>query len=544
VIHADGGSNVRRRLCIVLIGVATLLGCGQAPNATRTVSRNVVRVDLQGDPASLSLIGRTDRNAARLAVQLTDSLVQYDSELNLQPRLAESWEFSADRLTLTFRLRSGVRWHDGQPVTADDVVFTVNKVQEPALANRPWAPLFRDLSAIEAIDELTVRATYHLATPDVLEGWRLPILPRHLAQADDDLLAGEFAKHPVGCGPFRFVRYVPGQEIVLEANADYWDGAPAIDRLIFKIYPDQRTRYQALLSGELDTATLSSNLWHEAQSSAAAAHLGSVVFYQFRVWCVFWNQDGSNPFFTDPRVRRAMVLALDRDAFINSVLFGMARPVPTTWGPDPYWADPALQSWSYDPVEAARLLDAAGWVDADGDGIRERNGEPFEFTLTTVASTQKLSDHMAAWQQQSLAELGVRMKIETLEWQTLRDRRDAHLFEAVSFSLFLTRNPDQFELYHSTAKDDGYNFYGLDDPEIDRLLEQGRELFDPLARREVYYELQRRLHEREPLTTLFNFATPVLFDRRLEGIQPSPLGHLVTTEGPRQWHWTTNPRGE
>jgi peptide/nickel transport system substrate-binding protein len=528
-------SNSHWLLWGVLLLVATLPGCG---TESGPAPGKIVRIDLPGDPSSLSLIGKTDRNAARLAAQLTDSLVQYDAELILQPRLAESWEFSADRLTLTFRLRPGVLWHDGRPVTADDVVFTVNKVREPALANRPWAPLFRDLTAIEAVDELTVRATYGAATPDVLEGWQLPILPRHLAEADEDLLTGEFVKHPVGCGPYRFVRYVPGREIVLEANASYWDGAPSIDRLLFKIYPDQRTRYQALLSGELDVATLSSNLWKEAQTSSDAAHLSSVVFYQFRVWCVFWNQDGSNPFFDDPRVRRAMVLALDRDAFTQSVLFGLARAVPTTWGPDPYWADPSVESWSHDPVEAARLLDEAGWRDADGDGVRERDGRPFEFTLTTVASTQKLADHLAAWQQQSLAELGVRMKIESLEWQTLRERRDAKMFEAVSFSLFLTRNPDQFELYHSTAKDGGYNFYGLDDPEVDRLLERGRQTFEPAARREVYFELQRRLHDLEPLTTLFNFATPVLFDRRLEGVRPSPLGHLVTVEGPRSWHWT------
>jgi len=513
--------------------------CGSTPE--RSDRPITIRAHLSDDPASLSLIGKSDRNAEIVAVQITDSLVQFDPELNLLPRVAESWEISADRLTVTFRLREGVRWHDGRPVTAEDVVFTVNKVRDPAVENRSWAPPLAEIVSLEAPDPRTVVARYEKASPDFLEGWRVPLLPRHLAGRDEDLLTGEFSRHPVGCGPFRFVRYVPDQEIVLEANDDYWDGRPSIDRLIFKIYPDQGTAYQALLAGDLDIVTLTSGLWNEARARDDVDRFEAFAYSMLSVWTIFWNQDGSNPFFADARVRRAMVLALDRDSFAANVVHGQARPGITTYHPDTIWADPAIGPWPHDPAEAARLLDEAGWRDADGDGVRERGGSPFRFTLMIPASQQQLNDHIAVWLQQSWAEVGVAAEIEKLEWQAFRERRNAGRFHAATFSLTFTTSPDHYDLYHSSARETGFNFYGLADPQIDRLCEEGRSSFDPDERRGIYYRLQERLHEQEPLTCLFYFSSPVLHDKRLKGVTPSPLDYWRTTRGPRLWRWAEAP---
>ena len=149
----------------LLLCVGGFAGCTDNAPGNAPETRSSISTLLSAFPASLSLIGKMDQNCEILAVQITDSLVQYDPDMNLRPRVAESWEFSDDRLTLTFRLRPGVNWHDGRPVTADDVVFTVEKVREPATENRTFAPLFKDLVAIEALDPLTVRATYSKSTP-------------------------------------------------------------------------------------------------------------------------------------------------------------------------------------------------------------------------------------------------------------------------------------------------------------------------------------------------------------------------------------------
>jgi peptide/nickel transport system substrate-binding protein len=186
----------------------------------------------------------------------------------------------------------------------------------------------------------------------------------------------------------------------------------------------------------------------------------------------------------------------------------------------------------------------AGWQDGDRDGTREKEGQPFRFTLLIPASQQRLTDHIAVWLQQSWAEVGISTEIEKLEWQTFRERRNAGRFHAATFSLSFTTSPDQFELYHSSQQETGYNLYGLSDPEIDRLCEAGRGTFDPDRRRQIYYRLQARLHELEPITCLFYFDSPVLHDKRLRGVTASPLGYWRTTRGPRLWHWSEPPAGD
>lgn len=533
----SGGVANRPASFIVALAVALVASCSPS-GSDRGQTTSTVLSAMPVDPASLSLLGKADRWTEIVAAQITDSLVQFDAELRLRPRVAESWQFSSDRREVTFQLREGVRWHDGAPVTADDVVFSLEKLREPATENQVYAPAFKNLESVSAPDSRTVVARYREATPSDLEAWRFPLIPRHVAGRDADLLTGEFARAPIGCGPFRLVRYTPGVELVLEAFDDYWDGRPSIDRLVLRIYPDLRTSYQALLRGDLDVLTVSSDQWATWRDEPGSARLDAFVYTVLSVWPVLWNQDGSNPFFTDVRVRRALVLALDRETFAATVAQGLARPGATAFHPDTAWAAPDVLPAPYDPQRAAQLLDEAGWRDSDGDGIRDRNGLPFRFSLLMPNSGMKLAEQIAVWQQHAWAEVGVRADIERMEWQTLRERRNAGDFEATSFSLSFTPGPDQFyDLFHSSAREEGVNWFGFADVEVDRLLEAGRASFDEAERLTIYHELQRRLAELEPILSTFYFSSPVLHDRRLLGITPSPLDIWRTTEGPRVWRW-------
>ena len=532
----------RPALALLAMALSVVTSCrtpAEDPSRLRTV-----RMVLRNDPSSLSLIGKTDYNSDILARLISDSLVQYDAKLNFRPRLAESWVLSADGRTVTFRLKAGVKWQDGTPFSSRDVVYTVKKVREPATEARTWVGFFEDVVSIEAPDELTVRVSYAEPHADFLDAWRLPIVPEHLAERDKDFLTGSFANHPVGCGAFRFASRKTGSEIVLEANHDYWEGRPSVDRLVFEILPSDRTAYEALVNGDIDLMALTPDLWQEAQASPRTSRLARVVYYPLRVYYLGWNQDGSNPFFGDPRVRRAMVLALDRERFIARVFRGLARAAVTTYHPDSVWADPTLAPWPYDPVEAGRLLDEAGWRDSNGDGVRDRGEIPFRFTLMIPASTQEVTDRTAAWVQQSLASIGIKMEIEKLEWRTIQERRGEHRFQAAMASLSFTPVPDQHELYHSSSRKQGFNYVGFADPETDRLLEEGRKTFDPLARQKIYFHLQRRLHDLEPISCLFHSASPLMYDARLEGVEPSPLGPLEIVPGPPRWRWAgTSPGG-
>ena len=172
--------------------------------------------------------------------------------------------------------------------------------------------------------------------------------------------------------------------------------------------------------------------------------------------------------------------------------------------------------------------------------MRDRDGKAFSFQLIIAATPQEITDRMAAWAQESLRRIGVLMTIEKLEWRAFQERRREHRFQAAMASLSFTPVPDQFELYHSTSRDHGLNYVGFRDEEADRLLVLGRQTFDPAERRDVYHRLQQRLHELEPISVLFHFAAPVLYDARLEGLEPSPRGLWLITPGPRQWRWTAH----
>jgi len=535
--------TLARAASAACIAAAVLLGPSCREPTSDGPRQNVVRVVLTNDPTSLSLIGNTDQPSAQIARLVSDGLLDYDAEARFVPRLARSWEVSPDGLDVTFRLRDGVRWHDGVPVTARDVVFTVQRVRDPATQSRVWASSFRDLVALDALDPLTVHARYSVPYADALEGWRVPIVPEHRLAGERDLLTSEFARAPVGCGAFRFVRWSPGEEVVLEANPDYWDGAPALGRIVFKILPNERTAYQGLVRGDIDLLVVTPELWREAQTSSRASRLARFVNYRLATWFVGWNQDGSNPFFTDPRVRRAMVLALDRDRFASRVALGLGRPVATTYLPGSGWDDPSIAPWPYDPAEAGRLLDEAGWRDTNGNGVRDRNGTEFSFTLLVPAGGQAISDRIAAWTQQSLATIGVQARIEKLEWRAFQDRRRSHAFEAAMASVGVTAVPDQFELYHSSARDGAYNYVGFADAEVDRLLVEGRRTVDPERRRDLYRRIQARLHELEPISPLFQFAQPVLYDPRLTGVTPSPFGLWDFHPGARAWRWSGSRPG-
>jgi peptide/nickel transport system substrate-binding protein len=500
---------------------------------------NDVRVAMYSDPSSLSLIGNTDLNSSQLASVISDGLVGYDAQGRYVPMVARAWELSPDAKTLTFHLREGVLWHDGERVTSRDVAYTVKKVQDPATQSQSWISSFTNVAAVETPDALTVVVHFTESFADVLEPWRVPLVPEHVASKDAHFLDGEFSRHPVGCGPFRFVSHDPGQSVVLEAFDRYWGGRPALDRIVVKIVSAERTGYESLLLGQLDLLAVTPDLWRESQTSPAAKRLARFVYYRLNAWRIDWNQSETTPFFHDKRVRRALILAMDRNRFAETVSGGLGRPGVSSYPPESPWADPSIVAIPFDPAESGRLLDAAGWTRKTPGGLREKDGVPFSFTLIFQAGSQELADRIAAWMQESLAAVGVGMKIEKIAGEAFRKRRKTHEFEAAVGTIVFDTTPDRFDLYHSKARDGGFNYGGFSDPEIDRLLEEVRGTVDPSARREFCNRLQRRLDDLQPVSFLFQFAQPNLHDADLEGVVSSPVGLFTFAPGPRAWHWSS-----
>jgi peptide/nickel transport system substrate-binding protein len=291
--------------------------------------------------------------------------------------------------------------------------------------------------------------------------------------------------------------------------------------------------------GELDLNAATSDVWRESLTAKAASRLARFVYYRLNTWRVDWNQNDATPYFKDQRVRHALLMSLDRERFAATAAGGLARPGVSYYTPESTWSDPSIKALPFDLKESARLLDEAGWVLPAGGHVREKNGVPFRFTLLLYSGSQEIADRFAAWMQQSWADVGIDAKVEKLGWETFKQRRRSHDFEAAMGSLSFDATPDAFPLFHSSACRDGFNYGCFSDPEIDRLLEAGRVTVEPTARRAIYVELQKRLDALQPMGFLFQIAQPMLFDRELEGIVPSPVGLFQFTPGPRAWHWSS-----
>ena len=528
--------SLRTLRTLLVSAVVASAGCAAPPPETTSEVR--IRAPFGGEPQTLALLNTSDLYSNYIGLLVSDALVRYDDGGRLVPRVAASWEVSEDRRTVTFHLREDVVWHDGAPVTADDVRFSFEKIRDPVNGDRTLPAVFEHVE-VEAPDPATVIARYDEPNADFLGSWTFPLIPAHLAGTDPDLLTGAFARAPVGCGPFRFVRYEPGNEVVLEAFVEHWAGRPGIDRLVFKILRDQRTALQALLSGDLELMAVPSTLFREALDSGRAGDLRSTIYTRASTWYMAFNLD--RPTLADARVRRAIVHLLDRREFIDGALDGLAVPGVTTWHPDGPWADPSLEPIPHDPAAAAALLADAGWTDSDGDGRLDRDGDPLAVRLLYVRSSQAIVDRFAAWFQQSLEDAGIGVEVRALEFQTFREERDRGGFDIVSGSFGLDPIADQTELYHSSSVEHGFNFFRWRDDVTDRLLEEGVRTFEPERRRAVYGALQRRIREHAPLVALFYLETPLLYRREIRGLAPGPLGIYRTVPGPAGWTWDPTP---
>jgi len=471
---------------------------------------------IESDPETLNFVSGTDTYQQIVSRYVADSLVDEGPDLEPVPRLASSWEFSGDRRILSFHLRPNVRWHDGVPFSSRDVVFTYRQIIDPG--TRARADLFRDVLDVSAPDDLTLRVTYREPTVLALDTWHFPVMAEHLFR-QRDFMTSPVHQAPVGTGPFRFVSWSRGQQIVLRANDDYFLGRPYLDGIVLKIIPSRSTQFQALLKGDIDWCTLPPED-REARSSSEEFRRRFQLFRYTALYLYYiaWNE--KTPFFSDPRVRTAMTLSLDREGYLQKVYRGEGVLAATSFHPRQIGYDPALLPHPFDPVQAGVLLDEAGWRLDPRDGARRKKGRRFRFSLL-IFQDNPVQEQTATLLQEGLARNGIQVDIRILDFPALLDRLHRRDYVAAISGWNLTSDPDPTPFFHSDPALGTSNYVGYADPEMDKLLVDGRHAFDPDTRRSIYRRVQMILHRDQPYSFLFfPVITPAL-DARIKGVRPS-----------------------
>jgi peptide/nickel transport system substrate-binding protein len=498
-----------RALSFVALPLTLLAGCSKQP----APNPNVIVVAIQSGPNSLDPRFGTDDASQKIHDLIFDTLMGLDDSMRVTPRLAERLEHP-DPLTYVATLRRGVKFHDGHELTSADVVYTFGGFIDPNSVS-PRKGAYRELASVEARDRYTVVFTLEQPFPSFPINLVMPIIPDGATQSLRD--------HPVGTGPYRFVRYRVDDSVELTPFNDYFNGRPRNEGLVLKIVPDDIMRGLELRKGTTDIVVndLSPDIAHQLEGDNRLQQVTSQgVDYQYI------GLNLRDPALRDVRVRQALAYAIDRQAIVEYLRRGLATPAVGLLPPLSWAFAPDTFSFPYDPARARALLDEAGYPDPDGDGPASR----LQLTLK-IANTQEFQRLQASVIQQNLRAIGVDLDVRTYEFATMyADVLSGHFqMYALQWTAGALADPDILRrvLHSNQVPPAGFNRGYFSDPRVDALLDEASAQSDEPRRIALFQEVQRRVAHEVPYISLWNKDNFVVARRTLSGVRVSPLADLL-----------------
>ncbi|HEX8453042.1 MAG TPA: ABC transporter substrate-binding protein [Longimicrobium sp.] len=466
-------------------------------------------------------------------------LIQFDEKLQPRAYLAESWQMEGDT-GVTMKLRRDVKWHDGQPVTAEDVKFTFDLAKNPkATSGLVGSVYLTQVKSATVVDPYTIRFAFTQPHAMALEDFWWSPVPKHILGnvPPEQLTQHPYNQKPIGSGPFKVGEFRPNQSLVLEANPAFpagIGGRPKLDRVVFRMIPEATTLVTELLNGTADvigwTLLPDQAAQVKSQQGYRLSNFPSREFYY-----VGWNNEREP--FKDANVRRALGMAINKPQMIQGLLRGFGSPAHGVIPPwSPMHTD-LSQADRYDPAAAKQLLAQAGWRDTNGDGIVEKNGRPLRFVLLTNSENQLRKD-VASFVQQQLKQIGVDAQLRTIEFQTMLQQHKARDYDAIISGWVLdTFRVDPVALFScaEAQKKGSPNRTGYCNPELDRLMDTGMRTNDPAAAKQTWTQFSQMLQRDQPLTTLFWIDDMAGIGRRIQNVTMDPRSKLVSVA-----QWTKN----
>jgi peptide/nickel transport system substrate-binding protein len=497
-------------LAAPVLGVTTAL-----PAAAQDGASGTITFALLGDPALNPFTWPNQLPTVLVAKNVFSTLLKYSFEDDsvVVPDLATEWSVSDDGLVWTFQLRDGVTWHDGEPFTAEDVKFTLDSILSEEVR-----ALFRGTLAgvteVAVVDPLTVTITTEqpVGSLATLLAYNIAIAPKHILEGQDLNEIPDFVQNPIGTGPYMVREIVSGDRVVLDANPDYFDGAPSVGTFIYKIVPDINSVVAQLQTGELDMAMV------EAANMEALGGAGNIAFntaLEPNTFAVYLN-NLRYPF-DDPRVRKAFTMAIDRQAVVDQLLLGEA--VVATSSHSPAFGDfynPNIEPYPYDPEAAAALMTEAGFTQEGG--IWTKDGQPVQIELL-VDKGNATREQMALFVQQLWQDFGAGVTVTVDEWSVFLSRAVAVPgdYDAALGWRITAPDPDKTAEY---GTDGANNHYSYSNPAADELLQRGRTESDPEARVEIYHELQQVLYDDCPIVWMYYPNGIIAYNTRIQNMPP------------------------
>lgn len=453
----------------------------------------------------------TDSSISALLLELVfDNLVRLGSDRRVKPELAERWEESPDRLTITFFLREGVHFHDGTPLTAYDVKATYDAVSR--------SERFGNSNAFDSVKEIRVSNDHSLTlilskTDSLL--WEhlthIGVAPRSLIEGYSEF--SKFNSHPIGSGPYRFLRR-DEKEIVLEANENYWAGRPYLDQVEVKILPSQKATLTHLIAGHVDLIFLLN-----PNDFGALEKIKSIKTYENWTSILYLlSLNLKKDLFRDQQVRQALNMAIDKSLLVDRVLEGKGTIAASSFDIDSPHLNPNIFPYDYQPQHSVELLKSQGWEDHDGDFVLDRSGQKFEFKVVVMEGDDVGAKTLTIMQEQ-LRKIGIRMSVDVLPFDKYAERVLHKRAVDGSFAFYVAPHlqDNNISLWHSSQIATGFNYASYSDPEVDRTLEEARRSFDEEKRNNAFFQFQQAIHDNPPGVFLFWRRMPIAVHERFHG---------------------------
>ncbi len=455
----------------------------------------------------------------------------YEHPEKFMPLLAEKWELADDKLVYDITLRQGVLWHDFKDpvtgkewkdveVTADDFKFYIDVIKNKDVDCAPLRVYYQDISKVEILSKYHFKVfwskKYYLSEEQTLG--LLP-LPRHFYKSYEGPFDGkkfnndyERNKMIISCGPYSFDSWEAGQKVVLKRWGKYFGNkygiGPALDELSFEVIGHPNTRFQALLSGDIDRTGLTGEQWTtkinipEFDPESSQFKFKKIKYPSRAYSYIGYTQ--KNPLFQDKKVRTAFTHLIDREKILKIACFGLGRVVSGPFFVDSLYYDKSITPYPFSIEKAKKLLKEAGWEDHDGDGILDKNGKKFEFTALVV-SNSSVQEKMFPIIQEDMKKAGIEMNISKVEWSVYVQRLEKKQFDVVCLAWALPIEGDPYQVWHSSMADveGSSNHISFKNKKADEIIEKLRVTFDMNERVKLCHEFHKLLHEEQPYTFLF-----------------------------------------
>lgn len=528
---------------LILTTALMITGCtndaSEDPNGSGNGSySSMYTYGFNGEPATLNPILSSDSISSGITNLIFDSLLTENKDLEIVGELAKDWKISEDGKIITFYLQDDVLWHDGEQLTADDVVFTMDMVLDPKYTGVRASDL-KFVEEVVAVNDFEVE--FHLSQIDVpimekIAGSALAIIPEHIF---GDVLAEELREHsaswdPIGTGPYKYVEYVSGQYTVLEANENYWGEGPYIEKVMIKHFQDNQSLLSAFENGDIDYIAKIpvddiDRLKNDLGDKVTFVETPNNGYYYIGI-----KQD--HRYLKDKNVRQALMYSLNRQSIIDTVFQGYGTMINSHGVPFSWAFNADVKQYEQDLEKANQLFAEAGWTKADDGFLYNDKGEKFEFTMVSMAGEEEKANVIAMAIEQWKT-VGANVNVEYYERSVLFNKYlDVGEFESYMWGWNLSNDPDSYNMFHSSqAKTNdagepdsngtlkGFNDCQYINPEVDQLLVAGRQTYDVEERKEIYAQVQEILNDELPYLFLYTTNDVKAMYNKMEDVVWSPL---------------------